>query len=226
MNSKAILLIGSPKGGASASKALGTYLTEELEKKGFQCESVRILTALKSNDSTNKLLNELNDVDLVILAFPVYVDSLPAPVIRMMEIIAGSRKTVQSKKNQKFIAITNCGFPETVHCETALEICQSFARSAGFEWSGGLALGGGGILDGSPIKDAGGKARNIRLSLDLTAESLSELKPISAEAIELMSKPVVPYWLYRFFGDIGWIVQSFKYKVFGKLKDRPYEKRH
>lgn len=224
MNPKAILLIGSPKGGASASKSLGTYLVEELEKKGFQYDSIRILTAFKSEESINKLLNELNDANLVILAFPVYVDSLPAPVIRMMERIAIHRKNFQPTKIQKFIAITNCGFPESLHCETALDICKSFARAVRFEWSGGLALGGGGVLDGSPLKDAGGKARNIRLSLEIAAKDLSESQPISEKATQLMSKPVIPFWLYRIFGDLGWVTQSFKYKVFGKLGARPFEK--
>lgn len=39
----------------------------------------------------------------------------------------------------------------------ALAICEIFALPTGFDWVGGLALGGGQGIDGIPLEQAGGK---------------------------------------------------------------------
>jgi len=52
---RAVLLVGSPKPGASASSSLGTYLLEELEKRGLQTETVSLIKALRSEEATEVL---------------------------------------------------------------------------------------------------------------------------------------------------------------------------
>lgn len=45
------------------------------------------------------------------------------------------------------VGIVNSGFPEAFHNDTALAILRRFAAETGFQWAGGLALGGGGTID-------------------------------------------------------------------------------
>src|SRR3972149_2310639 len=106
------------------------------------------------------------------LAFPLYIDSLPAPVIAALEKIASHRagKPVQ----QSFAAIANCGFPEANHNDTALAICAQFARQTELTWLGSLALGGGeGLVHGVPLNEMDGRALPLKNSLDLAAEALA-----------------------------------------------------
>ena len=46
----------------------------------------------------------------------------------------------------------NCGFAEAHHNDVALDIYRLFARDAGLHWAGGLAIGGGGMFAGKPLK--------------------------------------------------------------------------
>ena len=81
--------------------------------------------------------------DLVVLSFPLYIDSLPAPVIRALELIADDRAgqaprgdLPQESDRRGLVAICQCGFPEAQQDQVALEICANFARTVGFEWAG------------------------------------------------------------------------------------------
>ena len=123
---------------------------------------------------------------------------------------------------QLFTAIANSGFPEAHHNAAALAICETFARQAGFEWGGSLALGGGGMVNGVPLAEGGGKTLGIRRSLELAAEALAQGQAIPQAAQDMMAKPVMPPWAYRLTGDLGWILAARGYGALRSLKRRPY----
>jgi multimeric flavodoxin WrbA len=220
--SQVLLLVGSPKGNKSSSAALGNYLLERLQERGLETETVRIYTALKSEENWASLASAVERADLLILACPLYVDSAPAPVIRALERIAQERQMARPKRAQSLLAIVNCGFPEAQHNDPAIALYRRFAREAGFEWAGGLSLGGGGAIDGRPLGGLGGMVRNVTKSLDLAADDLAEGKPVSREAQEAMSRPIIPAWLYRLVGGLGWRTQARRHGVQKQLGARPF----
>jgi hypothetical protein len=73
----------------------------------------------------------------------------------------------------------------------------------GWGWSGGLAIGGGGIIDGKALKKVKWVARNVIRAMDLSAEALCRNDPIPEQAVRLMAKPLIPHWLYRFIATVG-----------------------
>ncbi len=216
-----LLLVGSPKApGKSVSEALGVYVIEKMEESGWSSETIFIRTTLQSEEGRDDLVRAVNNTDLIVLSFPLYVDSLPAPVIRAMELIAECR----FEENTHFVAISNCGFPEAQHNNVAIAICRCFALASGLEWAGGLALGMGGAVYGQRLKDGGGMSRNIVKSLDLTADALVENKSVPDDAIRLMAKPLIPKRMYTTMGNLGWRRQAKRYGVRKKLRDRPYQR--
>lgn len=217
---KALLLIGSPKIKNGTSEALGNYLLQGLNKNGYKCEKLHILPILKNN--VQELFNKVKDADLLILSFPLYVDSLPSPVIRALELIADNRLGRKDDKKQCMISITNCGFPETFHNNTAVRICKSFAEKNDFNWLGGLAMGSGGALNGKPIEQLGGMTRNIVKALDLAAEAIAKEESIPSEAIDLMSRKLIPIFLYTTFGNGGWKTQAKQFHANKQLYAKPY----
>lgn len=220
---RALLLIGSPRGKTSSSQMLGGYLFERLAERGVQTDSIRLQTVLRSEDKQRAMVRSVAEADLVVLAAPLYIDSLPAQTIRMLEMIAAHRKSMAGMRPQRFVAIVNCGFPEANHNRTALAICEAFARQAGFEWAGGLSLGAGeGMVHGTPLEEGGGQTMVIRQSLSLAAEALAIGKPVPPEAIALMAKPVIPAWLYRIIGGFGWREQAKKWGAQKQLDAQPY----
>ena len=183
---RALLLVGSPRTRKSTSNSLGAYLYEQLAARSIETETIYPHTVLRSAAKTQALLDAVDAADLVTLAFPLYVDSLPAPIIETLERIAAHREGRQ-RRPQIFTAIANNGFPEAAHSATALAICETFAQQAGFTWAGGLALGEGGMIGGAPL--AGGRTARIRQALDLAAAALAEGRPIPAAAQDLFDKP-------------------------------------
>jgi hypothetical protein len=143
-------------------------------------------------------------------------------VIETLEQIAARRQGHDRSHRQVLTAIANCGFPEAHHCATALAICETFARQAGFEWAGSLALGAGSMLNGTPLAEAGGMAIGLRQSLDLAAEALAQGQAIPQTAQDMMARPVFPHWAYRLTGGLGWIRAAKGYGVLRSLRRRPY----
>ena len=220
---RALLLVGSPRTRKSSSYALGGYLFEQLNKHNIQTETIYIHTSVRSPERMRVLLKAVDEADLVLLAFPLYVDSLPAPVIEALERIAAHRSSQERTQRQSFAAIVNCGFPEAHHNAAALAICETFARQAGFDWAGSLALGAGqGMINGTPIAELDGRAISIKGSLEMAAEALANGNGIQRAAVDLMAKPVIPGWLYRLAGIYGWRQQAKQYGVVKLLKRRPY----
>lgn len=219
----ALLLVGSGKQPKSTSEALGSYLLELLDELGYQTELLRIHHILRTDAGHNTLLSATDRANIVVLAFPTYIDSLPASVTKALELVAEHRRA-EGDITQQFLAIANCGFPETRHNYPALAICRLFAREAGYSWAGGLALGGGEALNGLPLKKAGWRARNIVKALNIAAQALAKDEVVPEEAVELMGKPIVPAWLYLLFGEFGWRQRA---RVFGckaNLQDRPFQR--
>lgn len=223
MSRHALLLIGSPKPGYSSSESLGDYLLGQLQQKGYNIEKIKISRIIKTDIGIKQLISSINECDVLFMASPLYVDGVPAAVVKAMEIIAAQRKGRETVKKQILSAICNSGFPEANQNHPALDIYRNFARETGFTWSGGIALGGGGIINGKPLNDLGSRVKNVVRSLDLIAAALAGGNPVPKEAVELMAKPVAPHWLYVLFSQIGWHIAAIKNGAHKRLNDKPYQ---
>lgn len=216
-----LLLIGSPKPSDSTSASLGNYLIQQMSARNFETETLFIRTAISTDERREAFLSATDQADILVLASPLYVDSLPYPVIRAMELIARHRQTSNNRKAQRFVCIVNCGFPEAHQNDTAIAICRKFASEVGFEWAGGLALGGGEAIQGKPLDRLGLMVRNVRKSLDLTADDLAKGRALSHQAVTLMAKPLMPAWIYKLIGEFGFKRQAEKHGA--NLADGPYQ---
>jgi hypothetical protein len=223
MPNRALLLIGSPKPAKSYSESLGAYLLGKLESIGFKTQKIHIQTSMHSPEGKQSMLELVKASDLLILAFPLYIDCLPAAVISALEDIAQQRKNADTPKKQRFLAIVNNGFPEASQNNTALAICRRFAFKAGFEWAGGLSLGGGGPIEGKPLEQVGFIARNVRKSLDLAAADLLQNQPVSQAIVDLMAKPIVPKGLYLLMSNRGWKMMAKRFSAEDKLYSKPLD---
>jgi hypothetical protein len=201
---------------------MGAYLLDQLAERGWEGETVLLHRALGKTERRAELLSAVERADVIALAFPLYVDSLPANVVRALEIIDEHRAAGSQRAGQRLVAIVNSGFPEAHHNDTAVAICKQFARQAGFEWAGGLLLGGGGAIGGRSLEEVGGAARFAMAALDLASEALADGGPLPEEAVATMAKPMIPARAYRWMGWLGWRIQARQNGVLGKLHARPY----
>jgi hypothetical protein len=225
---KALLLIGSPKGKASASWAVGNYLLRKLETGGMETEETFVSAALRTPESRNDMLAAVDAADLVIVSFPLYIDQLPAPLIQVLELIADHQKAkaVAARGADphagRLAAIVHCGFPETFQNQAAVDIMKRFAGDAGFVWAGALAMGMGGAVGGKALEKAGGMVKNVVKALEASAVSLTAGGLIPESATALAGKPMMATWIYLLFANFGMKGLARKNGVGKRIHDRPY----
>jgi len=219
---KVLLLIGSPRGMASTSHSLGNYLLSLLEQHGMAIKKLLVYPALADEKKMAELLAAVDSCSLLVLAFPLYVDYLPAPVINLLQRVAERRQGQPATPTQTLAAIINCGFPETAHCRPAREIIRIFAKQAGFRFLGCLALGMGGAIGNRPLAKAGGMVRHQVKALQQAADFLGKGEEIPTEVIALMGKAMMPRWFYNLAAHWGWKRSARKHGVSRCLDDHPF----
>ena len=218
---RALLLVGSPRGSASVSAAIAAHVGTLLADQGLTVTTDWVHKSLHEDPTLRELAERVGLADLVVLATPLYVDSLPAPVTRAFEVLA-QRGALGASARPRLLAIVNCGFPEAVHTDTALAICRLWAREAGLDWIGGLGIGAGGMLEGQALAASGGRARNVTRALALAANAVAQGRVVPEEAQRLPRTLSIPAWLYRFFGDWGFRREAKKHGTRARLGERPY----
>ncbi|OPX61286.1 MAG: NADPH-dependent FMN reductase [Methanomassiliicoccales archaeon PtaB.Bin134] len=214
---RAVLLIGSPRGERSTSRGLGVYTLEGLRSRGWEVEERYTCRDVTTSEGLTDLLAAVERSDLLILSFPTYVDSPPAAVVRVMETMHG-----RIKRGGALLAIANCGFISSMNNASSLSICRLFARDIGWEWRGGLSLGGGNVLAGRTLEEAGGVARSVRRALDQAVSALAEGKAVPQGTIDLMGRNIVPPFIYNITANRAWDRAARKNKVLERIRDRPY----
>ena len=202
MSKKALLLVGSPKNMRSSSNMIGQYILERLADAGWNTEKECIYQVIKDETPMKETFEKIDNSDLIILSFPLYIDSLPSQTIRFMELVIGRGEGV--KKGQRFMAVCQSGFPESHHSDDALRICSIFARDAGYRWVGALAVGGGGAIGGRDLNEGGGMLRNLRSALEITAHAIDQGMDVPSEARELTNKGIAPPWMYNWIVNRRW----------------------
>jgi hypothetical protein len=217
---KALLIVGSPKTKSSSTSAvLGGYLLRRLKAHGWETESLTLRASLRLEPGQQELLSWTDRADLLLLAFPLYVDSLPFLVTKAFEVIASHRQAVPNKRPQRLVAIVNNGFPEVAQNALALAICRRFAAQSGIAWAGGLAMGAGEALSSGQSLTApahfGLPVRHVLDALNMAGAALAEGQPVPSEANRLIAKCPIPLlhssvwrWLFVKMGNRYWRVKA------------------
>jgi multimeric flavodoxin WrbA len=230
---RALLIVGSPKTGSpSTSGVLGERLLQGLSTRGWETESLTLRASL-NHGGADALLAPVDRAGLIVLAFPLYVDALPHLVTKALAVIAAHRRGAEQAPPQSLVAIVNSGFPEARQNAVALAICREFAAQSGVTWAGGLALPGGGMINGQPLvgsKRSGPPVGHVIRSLDLAAAALADGQQVPAQAVILMAKnpiPFVPFgvWtrIYIRFGAKGFEEDAARNGISrDRLMDQPY----
>ena len=227
---KSILLIGSPKGNNSSSASLGDYLLAKVEKYDIITEKIHIHSEISTEAKIINFLEKIENADIIILAAPLYVDTMPAKVIKALSLIAENRKNLikdnlESIKTTTFTVIVNCGFPEADQNKTALKVYEQFAEEVKFNYLGGIAVGMGGAISGKSLAEMGGMAEDLIEGLDQAADDIVRNHRLSDSVIEKTSKPLISQkWIYTLVGNLNWRFQALKNGVYRKINDKPYQR--
>lgn len=143
---KLLSINGSPKAVNSTSAAILDRL-EASFGSGWEKKRIRAVPAV----AHGRIEPEDLDSDILLVAFPLYVDGLPAPLLQWLMLY---REAVAARKHSepewysrtRVFAVGNCGFYEGAQNEQALRIIRNFAQSSGLVFGAGLGIGCGGMI--------------------------------------------------------------------------------
>ena len=118
-----LTLCGSPRFGKGPGKCSSLYLSEQLNRRLGPGWTMQIEAANPARD-LDELARRLAGVQRLVLAFPLYVDSIPAG---LLETLVGLEERLAGRPGLDQIPvyfIVNCGFFEAVHNELAVEMAE------------------------------------------------------------------------------------------------------
>jgi hypothetical protein len=219
---RALFFIGSPKPKGSASASFAEAVGSRLEAEGWETRAERIAPAFSDDNRMLDLIAAIGRADLVVLSFPIYVDSLPAPVLRLLEAWrdALADGSLHPDAAPRLAVLSQCGFPEAKHCGVAVEVCRLFAEEIGIEWAGALAFGMGGSIEGRAIEQS--PLGRVLPEFEAAVAALAEGRSIPAESTAAFARPVVPAWGYPMLGGLMWKRQARKRRCAEPLTLRRY----
>ena len=132
---------GSPKAKDSASRMFIGQMEHIL---GVDIPVYQAVELLREDDARPALARML-EADALLIAFPLYIDSMPAPLIKLLTYLERAAKDAGSALPRVY-AIVNCGFYEAVHNCLALEMVENFCARAGLPWGYGVGIGCGNVI--------------------------------------------------------------------------------
>lgn len=199
------LMIGSPKGKKSSSQELGVNFTDYFKERGAGVTRYDIGSFEQMGAEEFFMLM---NCDILVLSTPLYVNSLPAPVISLLENIQKWKQIHSSEAEQIiFLGIINSGFPEPEHCAAAVKILEIFANKSKFKYAGCMPIGAGSMIAKTGMKRI--RATNVSAPIskyfDFMAQEIEtngmmpkgDIKGIYTSVIPEQRKEVVYQYINR-----------------------------
>jgi len=221
---RVVLCVGSAKPtGTSTSEILGRALLQRLERCGWETLVVHLSRVVRlGSPEVPALEDALATADLLVLATPVYVDSLPALVLAALEGLTRHHR----RGNVAILPVVQCGFPELSHTVLALQVLERAAAVLGWHWAGHLAMGAGGAMQNANLTEAKGMARHQVAALDQVTSALDAGQPVAESAMTEFSQQMMSPALYRAAGNLGWLVEAWKHHAVHRLWEAPAPQPH
>lgn len=187
------LINGSPKVNSSASGAL----LEDLKCYFSEKEQV-VDIGLHTTIISKEMLEKFNNTDVWVFGCPLYVDGIPA---HLLSCLIQLEKAHLKNRKIHIYGIVNCGFYEGIQAEFALKLLQNWCIKAGFIWSGGIGIGGGGGLAMMPKVEPGhGPKAPIDKALRAIADKILQQEMQENNYVSV----AFPRILYKIGAQMGW----------------------
>ncbi|MDR1701956.1 MAG: NAD(P)H-dependent oxidoreductase [Sporomusaceae bacterium] len=206
---KITAISGSPKPKASMSGKIIANLEKILGTKIEVYQATQMIQTKTPAD-----LAPLLRTDVLLIVFPLYVDSLPAPLLELLTRLEEAAQ--HSSAQPQVFAIANCGFFEPEQTALTLQMIEEFANRAGLKWGYGLGIGGGPALAGYENWEKGIAANVYRALTDLSAALKS-----GKSGPNVFATLKIPRFLYRLMANFGFWYSA-KQSGVKNLKACPY----
>ncbi len=170
---------------------------------GYKATIIHVIDYFDGKEELQHLKELILESDYIAIVAPVYTDTLPYHNLWLLEELANDINI--DLKGKGFFAVGQCGFPDITRIEPLLDTCKYFAQEVEMKWLGGLAYGGGSMLDGAFLEDLGKKGQKITLGFKTALHDIFRGKHISNKSQDLLTveipsillRPMVLYLNYN-----------------------------
>lgn len=159
------IINGSPKSGKSTSGLLIKYLLQEMG----ECNAQVFKCALQTTE-----LAKIACSDVLVLVFPLYVDSIPSQLLQLLIILEELKNL---NHDMMVYCIVNNGFFEGTQNYIAIQQIKNWCAAADVNWGQGVGIGAGEMLPFTaniPLKH--GPNKNIGYAISSLAANLRNKK--------------------------------------------------
>lgn len=186
-----VTLNGSPKVKDSNSEVNLSVIEERLSKENT-IKRYSINKSLLKEEEISQIINS----DILIFAFPLYVDGIPAHLLEQMILLEKAYKEKEHNDTTVYV-IANNGFYEGDQNKYALAMVKNFCTRANITWGQGIGIGtgemnGGMIKGGMPL--GRGPLTSLGKAMDLLAENIKN--KVSREDIYV--NPNFPSFAFKY----------------------------
>ena len=213
MNST-VAINGSPK----AKDGVSGMLISQIEAITGTAVTVYQAAKLINHESVAGILSDILKADTLLVVFPLYVDSLPAPLVKLFTLMEREAVNISGQPPTVY-AVCNCGFFEAEHNQLALNMVESFCDRSGLVWGYGIGVGGGGFVQSQSKNMSKGPAANIHAALQ---ELGGSIKCNRTGIQNIFVTPKMPLFMYKMGGNIGWLKMAGKHGKRASLMARPH----
>lgn len=183
MGKKLLILNGSHRR-KGTSYSFSSTIKKLSEEAGNNAEILHVIDYFENKKSLEDLLNLIAKSDIIAMVAPLYTDTLPYTSIWLFEKLAAEYRN--ELKDKSFFAIGQCGFPDITRLEPLINACKFFSDEMEMKWLGGLAFGGGSILNGAALEDLGKKGQKITSAFKLALGDVFGGRKICFKAQEVL----------------------------------------
>ncbi|MDF2803084.1 MAG: hypothetical protein K0S61_2987 [Anaerocolumna sp.] len=165
----------------------------------------------------NELIQAISSCNTIIIAFPLYVDSIPSHLTNVLTQLSMEVQSVNQNPIRVF-GVVNCGFYEAHQTHIALQILKNWCYKSGFKWCQGIGIGAGemyGQIKKVPLGH--GPKKSLGKALTTLTDNILDGK----EAENMYISPDFPRILFKLMADSHWnsLAKSFGNKKKDLLKN-------
>jgi len=218
---KVSIVNGSPKAKDSTSEQIIRQMVDFLGESALVQHFHAVQLAREG--LSGEALVEILKGDAILFVFPLYVDSLPVSLIKLLsaleaEIGSDSGAKAQIADKPHVYAVVNCGFFEAKQTTPAVSMIKHFADRTGLSWGYGIGIGGGGMLAAMSGDWSRGPVAGVYRELSKMAEAIKE----KASIPNVFISPGIPRFVYKFAAEFN-MKRYAKQSGAKNIKARPYK---
>ena len=157
---------------------------------------------------TNEIFKEIISGDIIVLAFPLFVDAVPSHTLKMLIEL---ENVIKQERTDILImySIVNNGFYEGKQNRVVFEIIRNWCEHSGVKFGGGIGQGAGEMLGGAndsyPMEK--GPFINLYRALELLVKRIESKEPFG---IVYLNPSFIPRIVFKIMATISWNRQAYK----------------